>query len=314
MCGAVESRYLLVKKSVRLLVLLSGLAAISPAAAAEIDADEAFLNSVASNLDSVSRKIVAIAKAVPAESYSWSPTPDVRSVSEVLMHIVGGNFQLPADLGASPPKGIDLSDRSVWGYKQQRRTWEKELVDKEAVIEILSRSFDYAVQAIPTLEGLDEDVATWGFPDSKRYYLLLLLSHAHEHLGQSIAYARALGITPPWSQKPIQLREASTAVLREGVAQGEVVTVDRFGNLNTSFVASDLESLDLHPGDRVRIESCGSALEALLGNELFDVRPGEWISFLSSNGILIVGKSFASAAQELGCEAGASIKLGHVER
>jgi hypothetical protein len=30
---------------------------------------------------------------------------------------------------------------------------------------------------------------------------LLLLSHAHEHLGQSIAYARSNGIVPPWTAK-----------------------------------------------------------------------------------------------------------------
>lgn len=295
-------------------MFLTALAAVRPAPAAEIDPDKEFTRSLASNLESVSRKIIAIAEAVPADRYSWRPTPDVRSVSEVFMHIVGGNFQLPVDLGAQPPPTIDFSDRSVWGYSQQRSQWEKEIVQKDGVVEMLSQSFDYAVQAIPTLTGLNDEVATWGFPESKRDYLLLLISHAHEHLGQSIAYARALGITPPWSRRVEPLRAESTATLKDGVAQGEIITIDNFGNLNTSFVASDLESLDLHPGDRVRIESCGSALEALLGNELFDVRPGEWISFLSPKGILIVGKSFASAAQELGCDAGASIRLGHVER
>ena len=34
---------------------------------------------------------------------------------------------------------------------------------------------------------------------SERSAFTLLLSHAHEHLGQSIAYARMNGVTPPWS-------------------------------------------------------------------------------------------------------------------
>jgi hypothetical protein len=36
---------------------------------------------------------------------------------------------------------------------------------------------------------------------SKRGAMLLLTSHSHEHLGQSIAYARANNITPPWTAR-----------------------------------------------------------------------------------------------------------------
>jgi uncharacterized damage-inducible protein DinB len=32
-----------------------------------------------------------------------------------------------------------------------------------------------------------------------RSVLLGLLSHMHEHLGQSIAYARMEGVVPPWT-------------------------------------------------------------------------------------------------------------------
>jgi hypothetical protein len=33
----------------------------------------------------------------------------------------------------------------------------------------------------------------------KRGVFMLLAAHLHEHLGQSIAYARINGIAPPWS-------------------------------------------------------------------------------------------------------------------
>jgi hypothetical protein len=35
----------------------------------------------------VSRQLIALAEAIPADKYSWRPGPGVRSVSEVLMHI-----------------------------------------------------------------------------------------------------------------------------------------------------------------------------------------------------------------------------------
>jgi hypothetical protein len=36
---------------------------------------------------------------------------------------------------------------------------------------------------------------------TERGAYMLLLSHVHEHLGQSIAYARSNGIVPPWTAK-----------------------------------------------------------------------------------------------------------------
>ena len=65
----------------------------------------------------------------------------------------------------------------------------------------LKESFEYAAAAVPTITDLDTIVETFGFPGTKRAYLLILLTHAHEHLGQSIAYARSVGVVPPWSQQ-----------------------------------------------------------------------------------------------------------------
>jgi uncharacterized damage-inducible protein DinB len=36
---------------------------------------------------------------------------------------------------------------------------------------------------------------------SIRSFMISILNHNHEHLGQAIAYGRMNGITPPWSAK-----------------------------------------------------------------------------------------------------------------
>jgi hypothetical protein len=36
---------------------------------------------------------------------------------------------------------------------------------------------------------------------SVRNFMVTMIAHLHEHLGQSIAYARMNGVTPPWSMK-----------------------------------------------------------------------------------------------------------------
>ena len=40
----------------------------------------------------VSRQLVALAEATPAEKFSWRPAEGVRSMSEVYMHIALANF------------------------------------------------------------------------------------------------------------------------------------------------------------------------------------------------------------------------------
>src|SRR5881409_3439159 len=45
-----------------------------------------------SDLDDVQKKVMQLAAAVPAAKYSWRPQRGVRSVSEVYMHIAGGNY------------------------------------------------------------------------------------------------------------------------------------------------------------------------------------------------------------------------------
>ena len=49
------------------------------------------------DLDDVQKKILDLAGAVPADKYTWRPNADVRSVSEVYMHIAGGNYFLATD-------------------------------------------------------------------------------------------------------------------------------------------------------------------------------------------------------------------------
>src|SRR5204862_4249134 len=58
------------------------------------------------DLDEVQKKIVDLANAVPAEKYTWRPNADVRSVSEVYMHIAGGNYFLATLVGAQPPEDM----------------------------------------------------------------------------------------------------------------------------------------------------------------------------------------------------------------
>ena len=141
-------------------------------------------------LDMVGKQIVDLAEAVPADKYSWRPAPGVRSVSEVYMHIVGGNSYIPSFMGIKPMAGIE-------------RGMEKSVTDKAKVVDLLKKSIAHArsaVLAVPDSD-LDKKVKIFGGQEaSERAVIMIIGNHLHEHLGQSIAYARANGVTPPWSQ------------------------------------------------------------------------------------------------------------------
>src|SRR6202161_1621382 len=53
-------------------------------------------------------KFTRLAEAIPAEKYTWRPAPDVRSFSEVFLHVSAANFNLYKLVGTPPPTGFDL--------------------------------------------------------------------------------------------------------------------------------------------------------------------------------------------------------------
>lgn len=138
-------------------------------------------------IEDAEKKLIQLAEATPADKYTWRPAEGVRSNSEVFMHVAGGNYFIPTFAGVKMPEGVG-------------RDLEK-ITDKAKVVETLKSSFAHARRAVEQVSDaeLDKQVKLFGGDSSVRNVLLLMATHAHEHLGQAIAYARMNGITPPWS-------------------------------------------------------------------------------------------------------------------
>jgi uncharacterized damage-inducible protein DinB len=135
-------------------------------------------------------KFLRLAEAIPAEKYTWRPAPDVRSVAEVFLHVSAANFNLYKLVGTPPPAGIDI------------KTLEKSATDKTKVMATLKSSFAHARKAITDMPdaNLEKSLDWFGGKNTQRGILLFIVRHAAEHLGQSIAYARSIGIVPPWTE------------------------------------------------------------------------------------------------------------------
>ena len=179
-----------------LAVLIVLLGVVTPANAQEAAAG--FTADFVADFERVGGRLAELAEAVPADKFSWAPSDEVRTVSQVYVHVVFTNTFIPMALGAAPPEGLEMPEGT--NPMDLMREWEAKLTDKDEVIAKLKESFEYAAQAVQTITDLETTVEAFGFPGTKRAYLLILLTHAHEHLGQSIAYARSIGVVPPWSQ------------------------------------------------------------------------------------------------------------------
>ncbi len=138
----------------------------------------------------VSRQLVALAEAIPADKYSWRPAPGVRSASEVFMHIALANFWLLSITG--PPMPPDLKSAGM----------EKSVTAKPEVIAWLKRSLDAVKSAHAGIQPADlqRKVKVDNREATVDGIYLRIIIHANEHMGQLIAYARVNGIVPPWSE------------------------------------------------------------------------------------------------------------------
>jgi len=135
-------------------------------------------------------KFTRLAEAIPADKFNWRPSSDVRSFAEVFLHVSAANYNLYKLVGTPPPAGFDA------------KGFDKSTTDKAKVIAALKDSFAHARKAIAAMSDADlEKSMDWfGGKNTERGVLLFVVRHAAEHLGQSIAYARFAGITPPWTE------------------------------------------------------------------------------------------------------------------
>jgi uncharacterized damage-inducible protein DinB len=137
----------------------------------------------------VSRQLIALAEAIPADKYSWRPAPGVRSVSEVFMHITIANFWLLSITGPKMPPDL-------------KQEMEKTVTKKADVIAWLKRSLDAVKTARAQLKpgDLERKVKVDGKTVTVDGMYLRIIIHDNEHMGQLVAYARMNGIVPPWSK------------------------------------------------------------------------------------------------------------------
>ena len=146
------------------------------------------------DMDSVHSRFMPLANAIPEDKYSWRPAAGVRSVSEVLMHVVSEwLFFGPRSVGGKEPADFGAPREAL-------PKLEKEHTAKADVIDQLKKSWSYFEAQV---KATDPAKLTGKYPPwnvSLAEAAFGMTGDQHEHLGQLIAYARSIGVTPPWSK------------------------------------------------------------------------------------------------------------------
>ena len=134
--------------------------------------------SIRGHFASVNRKVLAMVKDFPEDKYNFRLKPEMRSFSEVIVHIASGNVYA-AKAGRGEKVNWDELDP-------------KNYPNKAAVVALMEKSI---TDADATLKGVsDEALTKSGEP------WLGVMEHSAEHYGLLVGYYRANGMVPPESR------------------------------------------------------------------------------------------------------------------
>jgi S-adenosyl-L-methionine hydrolase (adenosine-forming) len=102
---------------------------------------------------------------------------------------------------------------------------------------------------------------------------------------------------------------APTSRVHDGEAEGEVMSVDRFGNVQLSIVAADVGELGIGFGSPLVVRAGRRQLTVPFLETFAAVAPGEIVAFTDSAGLISLAVNAGDAAQQLGLPPGAHVRL-----
>ena len=134
--------------------------------------------------------MMAIADAMPEDTFSFKSTDAQRDYGEQILHVAGANVGLMRMLGAkAPAPAIDQTATS-----------------KAAVLKALSDSFDYGLAVLEEMNDttLQETIQGPAFmgDGTRARFVYRTMMHTEDVYGQMVVYLRLNGIVPPASRRP----------------------------------------------------------------------------------------------------------------
>ena len=145
---------------------------------------------VQGNYARLKANILKAADKMPAENYSFKPTPDIRTYARVVNHVTEAQLHICGAANNTDPSALAKVP--------------PETADKAAVVEALKASFAECDKAYAGLTDANMTDMLQAGPMGKRSRLGLLwgnLAHDNEQYATLSLYLRLKGLVPPSSEK-----------------------------------------------------------------------------------------------------------------
>jgi uncharacterized damage-inducible protein DinB len=152
-------------------------------------AQNPYTDAVKSQFAGVKSNVIRTAEKVPEDLYAFKPTPDVRSLGQLIAHIADGNFGICGAASGMKPtmSGVEKSTQGN---------------GKAAIQKALAASFEFCESAIASMDDKKGAEAVKSFLGMQPRLSVLAFntSHVWEHYGNLVTYMRLKGIVPPSSE------------------------------------------------------------------------------------------------------------------
>jgi uncharacterized damage-inducible protein DinB len=130
---------------------------------------------------------LAVADAMPAESYDFKPKPEMRPYGELMVHIASGNaFYMSRLRGGELPESLRHPPKTI---------------DPATARQFLTDSFDFCAGVLKSTSDAELNKSYPGRPNQPPAtgwdWLLNAFIHTAHHRGYAEVYLREKGITPP---------------------------------------------------------------------------------------------------------------------
>jgi uncharacterized damage-inducible protein DinB len=135
-----------------------------------------------------SKNLIGAAEGMPADKYSYHPTPEQMSFAHLVIHVIESNNNNCARIAGEPPREVKLNESDT----------------KDVLTKALKDSFAYCEQVLAKADdsGLGTAVALSGGRTGTRAAVLIYLASGWaDHYAAAAMYLRLNGVLPPSAQK-----------------------------------------------------------------------------------------------------------------
>ncbi|MGB7024594.1 MAG: DinB family protein [Candidatus Acidiferrales bacterium] len=132
--------------------------------------------------------IVGAAEEMPADKYSFRPTPQQMTFGHLIMHLAqSNNFLCSAIAGTKPPEQAKLADTDP----------------KDTLVAALKSSFEYCNGVLDKTDDskLAEMVPMFRGPSPRAAVMITLTDDLYDHYSAEAMYLRLSGLLPPTAQR-----------------------------------------------------------------------------------------------------------------